>query len=101
MAAERAPAMDTLLLVFARAPRRGRVKTRLVPELGEDTALDVHQRLLDRTLREAAASATGHHTNHRAKQTARRIKSKSSQDLPAYRLLVQVERGAAFASFCF
>ncbi|HAM77066.1 MAG TPA: glycosyltransferase [Alcanivorax sp.] len=47
--------MDTLLLVFARAPRRGRVKTRLVPELGEDTALDVHQRLLDRTLREAAA----------------------------------------------
>ena len=55
MAAERAPAMDTLLLVFARAPRRGRVKTRLVPELGEDTALDVHQRLLDRTLREAAA----------------------------------------------
>jgi uncharacterized protein len=55
MAAERAPAMDTLLLVFARAPRRGRVKTRLVPELGEDTALDVHQRLLDRILREAAA----------------------------------------------
>ena len=55
MAAERATAMDTLLLVFARAPRRGRVKTRLVPELGEDTALDVHQRLLDRTLREAAA----------------------------------------------
>ena len=55
MAAERGTAPDTLLLVFARAPRRGRVKTRLVPELGEDTALDVHQRLLDRTLREAAA----------------------------------------------
>ena len=57
MAAERGTAPDTLLLVFARAPRRGRVKTRLVPELGEDTALDVHQRLLDRTLREAAAFA--------------------------------------------
>ena len=55
MAAERDTAPDTLLLVFARAPRRGRVKTRLIPELGEDTALDVHQRLLDRTLREAAA----------------------------------------------
>ena len=55
MAVERDIAPDTLLLVFARAPRRGRVKTRLVPELGEDTALDVHQRLLDRTLREAAA----------------------------------------------
>lgn len=55
MAAERGTAPDTLLLVFARAPRRGRVKTRLIPELGEDTALKVHQRLLDRTLREAAA----------------------------------------------
>ncbi|MEP4373267.1 MAG: TIGR04282 family arsenosugar biosynthesis glycosyltransferase, partial [Alloalcanivorax venustensis] len=55
MAAERDTAPDTLLLVFARAPRRGRVKTRLIPELGEDTALDVHQRLLDRTLLQAAA----------------------------------------------
>ena len=55
MAAERGTAPDTLLLVFARAPRRGRVKTRLIPELGEDTALDVHQRLLDRTLLQAAA----------------------------------------------
>ena len=55
MAAERDTVPETLLLVFARAPRRGRVKTRLVPELGEDTALDVHQRLLDRTLLEAAA----------------------------------------------
>lgn len=55
MAAERDIALDTLLLVFARAPRRGRVKTRLIPELGEDTALDVHQRLLDRTLLQAAA----------------------------------------------
>ena len=55
MAAERDTVPETLLLVFARAPRRGRVKTRLVPELGEDTALDVHERLLDRTLLEAAA----------------------------------------------
>jgi len=55
MAAECDTAPDTLLLVFARAPRRGRVKTRLIPELGEDTALDVHQRLLDRTLLQAAA----------------------------------------------
>ncbi|HEX5677590.1 MAG TPA: glycosyltransferase [Alcanivorax sp.] len=55
MAVERDIAPDTLLLVFARAPRRGRVKTRLIPELGEDVALDVHQRLLDRTLLQAAA----------------------------------------------
>ena len=55
MAAERGTARDTLLLVFARAPHRGKVKTRLIPELGEDAALAVHQRLLDRTLLEAAA----------------------------------------------
>lgn len=55
MAAESETASNTLLLVFARAPRRGRVKTRLIPELGEDAALDVHQRLLERTLLQAAA----------------------------------------------
>lgn len=48
-------AVDTLLLVFARAPRRGQVKTRLIPELGEDVALSVHRRLLERTLEEASA----------------------------------------------
>ncbi len=55
MAAKHAADEDTLLLVFARAPRRGRVKTRLIPQLGEDAALAVHERLLDRTLVQAAA----------------------------------------------
>lgn len=46
---------DTLLLVFARAPRRGQVKTRLIGALGEEGALRVHETLLRRTLEQAAA----------------------------------------------
>ena len=38
------------LAIFARAPVRGRVKTRLAGALGEDLALAVYQRLLARTL---------------------------------------------------
>lgn len=46
---------DTLLLVLARAPRRGRVKTRLIEALGADQALRIHQALLAKTLEQAAA----------------------------------------------
>jgi rSAM/selenodomain-associated transferase 1 len=46
---------QTLLLVMARAPRRGRVKTRLIEALGADQALRIHQALLARTLVQAAA----------------------------------------------
>lgn len=46
---------DTLLLVFARAPRLGKVKTRLIEELGAHGALHVHETLLMRTLEQAAA----------------------------------------------
>ncbi|WP_166643116.1 TIGR04282 family arsenosugar biosynthesis glycosyltransferase [Alcanivorax sp. 24] len=45
----------TLLLVFAKAPEPGRVKTRLAAVLGADTALAAHQALLERTLCLAAA----------------------------------------------
>ena len=48
------PRSDTLLMVFARAPRLGEVKTRLAPALGDQGALAVYQRLLDRTLTVAA-----------------------------------------------
>ncbi|AFT71404.1 hypothetical protein B5T_03137 [Alloalcanivorax dieselolei B5] len=41
---------DTLLLVFAKAPEPGRVKTRLAASLGEAAALAAHQALLERTL---------------------------------------------------
>lgn len=44
---------ETALIVFARAPEAGRVKTRLVPLLGERGAARLHARLVKRTLRTA------------------------------------------------
>lgn len=42
------------LLVFARAPRPGRVKTRLAPAVGASAAVDIYRWLLEKTLAEAA-----------------------------------------------
>lgn len=47
------------LLVFAREPRPGRVKTRLARHLGEERACRVYEQLLRRTL-EAAAAVKAH-----------------------------------------
>ncbi len=44
---------ESALIVFARAPEPGRVKTRLVPLLGEKGAARLHARLVKRTLRTA------------------------------------------------
>ena len=44
------------MIVFARAPEPGRVKSRLVPLLGEQGAARLHARLVQRTLRTAVAS---------------------------------------------
>lgn len=45
--------------MFARAPQPGRVKTRLAPMLGERGAARLHARLVEKTLRTAAASGVG------------------------------------------
>ncbi len=50
---------DASLLVFAKAPRPGEVKTRLIPLLGEQGAAALHARLLRRTLAAARASGIG------------------------------------------
>jgi uncharacterized protein len=50
-----ASAPDRRLIVFARLPRRGRVKTRLAATVGEDLALRAYRSLLDRTLALAAS----------------------------------------------
>ncbi len=47
---------EPALIVFARAPEPGRVKTRLVPLLGEQGAARLYARLVEKTLRTAVAS---------------------------------------------
>ncbi|MFC7535757.1 TIGR04282 family arsenosugar biosynthesis glycosyltransferase [Sphingomonas sp. GCM10030256] len=47
------------VLVFAKAPVPGRVKTRLIPALGEQGAADLAARMLDETLRQAVLAGIG------------------------------------------
>ena len=42
------------VLVFAKPPLLGKVKTRLVPEMGAELALDVHREMVDLTLEKVA-----------------------------------------------
>lgn len=49
----------TKVIVFARAPRAGRVKTRLIPLLGEQGAARLHARLLRRALATALEADLG------------------------------------------
>lgn len=47
------------ILVFARAPVPGRVKTRLIPALGAEGAARLHRELVRHTLHEAVAAGAG------------------------------------------
>jgi rSAM/selenodomain-associated transferase 1 len=47
------------LLVFARLPERGRVKTRLARDLGEDRALELYRAMLDDLLRSVVTGPDG------------------------------------------
>ena len=47
----------TAVIVFAKAPRPGEVKTRLIPLLGADGAAGLHARLVKRTLETARAAS--------------------------------------------
>lgn len=49
----------TLIVVFAKAPQPGRVKTRLAALLGPDGAARLHARLVERTVRTALAARCG------------------------------------------
>jgi len=50
---------DTVVIVFARAPLAGRVKTRLVPRLGAAAAARLHMRLVENALRTARDARCG------------------------------------------
>jgi len=50
---------DAALIVFARAPVPGRVKTRLAPLLGEQGAARLYAQMVERTLRTALAARIG------------------------------------------
>ena len=52
-------ATRTKVIVFARAARAGRVKTRLIPLLGEQGAARLHARLLRRALTTALEADLG------------------------------------------
>ncbi len=49
----------TRIIIFAKAPLPGRVKTRLIPMLGDEGAAALAARMLVRTLEEALASEVG------------------------------------------
>lgn len=50
---------DALTIVFARAPRPGEVKTRLIPLLGAESAAALHRQLTHRTLVTATDAGLG------------------------------------------
>ena len=49
-------ASDTVIVVFAKAPVAGKVKTRLIPALGAELATKLHIALTERVLQTAASS---------------------------------------------
>ncbi len=71
--------------VFARAPRPGRVKSRLVPKLGAWRAARLHARLVERALRTARAARVGpvelHCAPHSRDAFLRRCAAKSGARL--------------------
>jgi len=51
--------MNCRILIFAKAPVPGRVKTRLIPALGEKGAAELQGQLIERTLRVAVGAGLG------------------------------------------
>ncbi len=47
-----------LLIIFIKNPIKGKVKTRLAQDLGEEMALKIYRKLVDRTLRETSGILT-------------------------------------------
>jgi hypothetical protein len=52
-------AINCRIMIFAKAPTPGRVKTRLIPALGERGAAQLQRQLIERTLHTAVAAGLG------------------------------------------
>lgn len=50
---------DVAIIIFAKAPVAGRVKTRLIPALGAEGAAELARKMLERTVEEALAAGLG------------------------------------------
>lgn len=61
---------STVVIVFAKAPQPGSVKTRLIPRLGAEGAAALHVRLVKHALATARAAALGRLELHCAPDTA-------------------------------
>ena len=61
---------DALTIVFAKAPREGEVKTRLIPLLGAAGATALHRKLVQQTLATAADAGLGPVELHAAPDTS-------------------------------
>ena len=61
---------DALTIVFAKAPRAGEVKTRLIPALGAEGAAALHRQLVHRTLVTATDAGLGPVELHAAPNVA-------------------------------
>ena len=53
---------DAMILVYAKAPVAGQVNTRLIPDIGVETATALHTELLERRLQQLAEAALCHIT---------------------------------------
>jgi rSAM/selenodomain-associated transferase 1 len=51
--------LDCRIMIFAKAPTPGLVKTRLIPSLGENGAAQLQRQLIERTLRTASEAGLG------------------------------------------
>ena len=102
---------EPALIVFARAPEPGRVKTRLVPLLGEKGAARLHARLVEGTLRTSLAPGfdavdlycspgTGHHFFGKMRRRfGVRLRAQGRGDLGErmYRAFKRALRGSPYA----
>ena len=51
--------LSCTIMVFSRTPEAGKVKTRLIQELGEEGAADLYRELLERTVATAVEAEVG------------------------------------------